>query len=56
MLRWPANSVSPSGTLDRIERDLVELNQQVDNQLLDHGRVLANHNERLAALEPQQRF
>ncbi len=44
------------GTLDRIERDLVELNQKVDNQLLDHGRVLANHNERLAALEPQQRL
>ena len=44
------------GTLDRIERDLVELNQKVDNQLLDHGRVLANHNERRAALEPQQRF
>lgn len=43
-------------TLKKIERDLVELNQKVDNQLSDHGRVLANHNERLAALEPQQRL
>lgn len=43
-------------TLKKIERDLVELNQKVDNQLLDHGRVLANHNERLAALEPHQRL
>jgi chromosome segregation ATPase len=41
-------------TLKKIERDLVELNQKVDNQLLDHGRVLANHNQRLAALEPHQ--
>jgi ribosome-associated translation inhibitor RaiA len=41
-------------TLKRIERNLVDLNQKVDSQLSDHGRVLANHNERLAALEPQQ--
>ena len=43
-------------TLDRIERDLGELNQKVDVKLSDHDKILADHNERLVALEPPQRL
>jgi hypothetical protein len=35
-------------TLDRIERELGELNKNVEVRLSDHDKVLANHNERLS--------
>jgi len=43
-------------TLDRIERKLGELNTSVEVRLSGHDKVLANHNERLVALEPPQRL
>jgi predicted nucleic acid-binding Zn-ribbon protein len=39
------------GTLERIERDLGELNKKVDVKFSDHDKILANHNERIAILE-----
>ena len=36
--------------------DLGELNQKVDVKLSDHDKILADHNERLVALEPPQRL
>lgn len=42
------------GTLDRIERDLGELKQEMVTKFSDHDKALANHNDRLAALEPHQ--
>ena len=38
-------------TLGRIERTLVELNQKVDTRFADHDGVLANHRDRIVALE-----
>ena len=43
-------------TLDRIESGLGELDKKVSDKLSDHDRALANHNDRLAALEPHQRL
>lgn len=43
-------------TLQRIETNLGELNRKMDTKFSDHDRVLANHNNRLVALEPQQRL
>ena len=42
-------------TLERIETDLGELNRKVDTGFSDHHRTLANHNERLVALERSNR-
>lgn len=39
------------GTLERIERDLGDLNKKVDNKFSDQDKILANHNERIAILE-----
>jgi len=39
------------GTLERIERDLGELNKNVDIKFSDHHKVLSNHNERITILE-----
>ncbi|MDO8794020.1 MAG: hypothetical protein Q7J25_05315 [Vicinamibacterales bacterium] len=39
------------GTLERIERDLGELNKKVDVKFSDQDKILANHNERIAILE-----
>ena len=41
-------------TLDRIERDLVNLNKKVDDGLFDHTRVLADHSKRLVRLESKR--
>jgi hypothetical protein len=38
-------------TLDRIERQLTELNSKWDTEIVDHDRVLADHNRRIAKLE-----
>lgn len=43
-------------TLQRIETNLGELNRKMDTKFSDHDRVLANHNDRLVALEPRQRL
>lgn len=42
-------------TLKRIERKLGERNNRVRTRLSDHDKVLANHNDRLVALEPPLR-
>ena len=43
------------GTLDRIERDLGQLNKKVEVKFSDHDKILANHNERIAVLEAPSR-
>ena len=39
------------GTLDRIERDLGELKQEMVTKFSDHDQALANHGQRLVTLE-----
>src|SRR5688572_13967080 len=41
-------------TLNKIDRELGELNRKFDTKFDDHDRVLADHNERLVKLEPQR--
>lgn len=43
------------GTLEKIERDLSELNQKIDNGFSVHGSTLADHNRRLVRLERARR-
>jgi hypothetical protein len=38
-------------TLEKIERELHELNGKVDTTFADHVKILGNHNERISALE-----
>lgn len=40
-----------AGTLESIRRALDELNSKVDTKFADHGSVLANHHQRITALE-----
>lgn len=42
-------------TLERIERDLREMNQRFDVKFGDHDGVLTNHNQRITALETHPR-
>jgi hypothetical protein len=42
-------------TLERIERDLGDLNRKVDDNHADHSVVLANHGTRLTRLERSRR-
>ena len=42
-------------TLDRIERDLGDMNRQMGEKFSDHDRVLATHNDRLLTLEARRR-
>lgn len=39
------------GTLEKIERELIDMNKRFDTRLLDHDKALANHNQRLLVLE-----
>lgn len=41
--------------LDRIERELKELNRKVDTRFGDHDRILTNHNDRITTLEQRER-
>ena len=43
------------GTLDKIERDLGEMNEKMDARFLDHDKALANHGQRLVTLERARR-
>ena len=43
------------GTLDRIERDLGEMNKKMDARFSDHDKALANHGQRLVTLERARR-
>lgn len=43
------------GTLERIERDLGELKQEMVTKFSDHDKTLANHNRRLVTLERPRR-
>ena len=40
-----------AGTLEFIKRQLDELNSKVDTKFADHGSVLADHHQRITALE-----
>ena len=42
-------------TLDRIERDLGELTQKVENGFADQGKILSNHEQRITTLERANR-
>lgn len=42
-------------TLGRIERDLSEMNKSMGEKFSDHGKILANHNDRLVTLETRRR-
>ena len=37
--------------LERIERELKDLNRKLDTTVGDHGRVIANHSDKIAKLE-----
>lgn len=41
-------------TLERIERNLVDLNQKVDTRFADHDGILANHRDRIVTLEQRR--
>jgi hypothetical protein len=43
------------GTLDRIERDLGDLKQEMVTKYSDHDKELSNHGQRLATLERARR-
>ena len=42
-------------TLDRIERDLGEMNKTMSEKFSDHDKVLSTHNNRLLTLETRRR-
>ena len=41
-------------TLDRIDRELSELNAKVDSKFGDHDKVMLDHAARISALERSQ--
>ena len=40
--------------LDRIERELKDLNSKFDTKFGEHDRIFTNHNQRITVLEKQQ--
>ena len=39
------------GTLQKIERELADLNKKVDTKFDDHAAILRDHSKRIVALE-----